>query len=204
MKLYKTPSLVQKAVSGIVWKIPTQKSALYLTFDDGPIPHVTEWVLNTLAQYQAQATFFCIGANVDKHPAIFARLKAEGHSLGHHTQNHLNGWQTPTQKYLANVQEGAQKVGTTLFRPPYGKITSRQATAVLKQGHQVIMWNILSKDYQATLSPQACWQRVKGQAKNGSIIVFHDSLKVETNLRYALPKTLEYFSKKGFVFKGLS
>ena len=186
------------------WRLTAQNPpVLYLTFDDGPIPLVTEWVLDTLAQHQAQATFFCIGENIDKHPQVFAKLKADGHSIGHHTQNHLNGWQTPAADYLSNFKTAAQKVGTTLFRPPYGKITSRQAKAILEQGHQLIMWNVLSKDYNPKITPQACWQRVKNQAQNGSIIVFHDSLKAEKNLRYALPKTLDYFSKKGFVFKGI-
>lgn len=202
MNLYRLASLIYPQRK---WRLKAENPpVLYLTFDDGPIPNVTEWVLNTLAQYQAQATFFCIGENIDKHPQIFARLKADGHTVGHHTQNHLNGWSHSSQHYLNNVATAAQKVSSPWFRPPYGKITSRQAKAVLQQGYQIIMWNVLSKDYQATLSPPACWQRVKSQAENGSIVVFHDSLKAETNLRYALPKTLEYFSKKGFVFKGLS
>jgi peptidoglycan/xylan/chitin deacetylase (PgdA/CDA1 family) len=187
-----------------LWYLPPQyPPVLYLTFDDGPIPEVTDWVRETLARHQAKATFFCIGENVDKHPQVLARLRADGHTLGHHTQNHWNGWQTPKQKYVANALEGAQKINSPWFRPPYGKITGGQARALRQAGFKLVMWNVLSKDYEPRVKPEVCWQRVKRQAQNGSIVVFHDSQKAAPRLKFALPKTLQHFSAQGFVFKGL-
>lgn len=180
-----------------------EKPCLYLTFDDGPIPNITEWVLDELKNYNAKATFFCIGNNINKHPEVFERIKAEGHTIGHHTENHLNGWKTPLNDYLKNAEEAAKKVNSKWFRPPYGKITSAQAKALGNKGFQIVMWNVLSKDYSQKLSAEQCWNTVKRKAKNGSIIVFHDSVKAEAKMRYALAKTLKYFSLQGFQFKAL-
>ena len=187
-----------------LWQIPPQGApTLYLTFDDGPIPEVTDWVRETLQRYQAKATFFCIGDNVDRYPQLLQRLKADGHTLGHHTQNHLNGWKTPLETYLQNSLETVPKIDSAWFRPPYGKITSAQAKALQAQGFKLVMWNVLSKDYNPKLKPEQVWQRVKHSAQPGSIIVFHDSLKAAPRMKYALQKTLEYFSAQGYRFKAL-
>lgn len=174
--------------------------ALYLTFDDGPIPGVTEWVLDKLKSHNARATFFCIGENIDKHPKIFERLKAEGHSVGHHTQSHLEGWKTPYDTFMANYAAAAAKVPHKLFRPPYGRMTSQQANAVLNSGNEIVMWDVLSQDFRKELAPEKCWEKVKGQARNGSIIVFHDSLKAEPRMKFALENTLIHFGKLGYRF----
>lgn len=177
--------------------------ALYLTFDDGPIPGVTEWVLDILKKYNARASFFCIGENIDKHPEVFARLKAEGHAVGHHTQHHLEGWKTDFNTYMADYALAANKAPHKLFRPPYGKMTSKQAQAVLNTGNEIVMWDVLSEDYQKEIAPEKCWETVKGQARNGSVIVFHDSLKAKPRMKYALEKTLDHFGKLGYEFLAL-
>lgn len=177
--------------------------ALYLTFDDGPIPGVTEWVLDKLKAYNARATFFCIGQNIDKHPKVFARLKAEGHAIGHHTQHHLEGWKTDYNTFMADYAAAASKVPNKLFRPPYGKISGKQAKAILSTGNEIVMWDVLSEDYRKDASPEKCWETVKNQSRNGSIIVFHDSLKAEPRMKYALERTLEHFSKLGYTFEAL-
>lgn len=177
--------------------------ALYLTFDDGPIPGPTDWVLDKLKEYNARATFFCIGENIDKHPQVFARLKAEGHSVGHHTQRHLEGWKNNYHTYLADMAAAEAKVPHKLFRPPYGKMTGKQAKAVLSRGNEIVMWDVLSEDYRKEISPEKCWQNVKNQSRNGSIIVFHDSLKAEPRMKHALENTLKHFSQLGYQFLNL-
>jgi peptidoglycan/xylan/chitin deacetylase (PgdA/CDA1 family) len=186
----------------LVWRINDKKKNIYLTFDDGPIPVITDWVLQLLDQYNAKATFFCIGDNVRKHTDIYRRLLHSQHSIGNHTMNHLNGWKTNNQTYIDNVRECEKFVSTTLFRPPYGKIRMRQIFA-LKRNYKIVMWDVLSKDYDQSLTGDQCFVRIKNETRNGSIIVFHDSLKAESRLRYALPKTLDYFSKEGFTFKAI-
>ena len=186
-----------------MWDISTEKKELFLTFDDGPIPEVTPWVLETLKKYKAKATFFCIGDNIRKHPDIFKRIIKEGHAVGNHTFKHLNGWKTSAPTYLEDIKRCQEVMvsnsgSSTLFRPPYGKCTSAQAKAIFGQNQQIIMWSIISKDYKAGLSKEQCFHRIKSQAQPGSIIVFHDSLKAETNMKYALEKTLETFSDYEF------
>ena len=186
-----------------VWSISTEKKEMFLTFDDGPIPKVTPWVLDTLKTHKAKATFFCIGDNIKKHPELFQQIIDEGHSIGNHTFNHLNGWKTSSKTYLENVEACKQEIelhttSTHLFRPPYGKCTSTQAKALERDSQQIIMWDILSKDYKPSLSKEACFHRVKRSASAGSIIVFHDSLKAEKNMKYALVKTLETFKEFAF------
>lgn len=191
------------------WQKSKQDKVIYLTFDDGPIPEVTEWVLDVLQQQQILATFFCIGDNIRKHPAIFQRIIAEQHSIGNHTFHHVKGWETPLEDYIANVKQCQQEIvkhskeGTFLFRPPYGKITKKQANYLLKQGYEIIMWSIITKDYEADLSPQQCLKRTIKRITPGSIIVFHDSLKAEKNMKYALPLLLEYLKKEGYSFATL-
>lgn len=189
-----------------VWSISTEKKEMFLTFDDGPIPEVTPWVLDTLKTHKAKATFFCIGDNIKKHPELFQQIIDEGHSIGNHTFNHLNGWKTSSKTYLENVEACKQEIelysaATHLFRPPYGKCTSTQAKALKRDAQQIIMWDILSKDYKSSLSKEACFHRIERSVRSGSIIVFHDSLKAEKNMKYALVKTLETFNE--FTFSAL-
>ncbi|MFO7744453.1 MAG: polysaccharide deacetylase family protein [Psychroflexus sp.] len=186
-----------------VWNISTQNQEMFLTFDDGPIPEVTPWVLDKLKKHKAKATFFCIGDNIRKHPELFKQIIAEGHAVGNHTFRHINGWKTSTKDYLEDVklcqdEIKSNSIESHLFRPPYGKCTSAQAKAILKNNQHIIMWDIISKDYEAKVSKEKCFRRIENQAKSGSIIVFHDSLKAETNMKYALEKTLETFSDYQF------
>lgn len=198
----KTPKLVQAFMPAYTWRIPTDERVLYLTFDDGPIPEVTPWVLETLRQFGAKATFFCVGDNVAKHPEVFQQILAEGHSVGNHTFNHLNGWQTDPVAYLHNVRRCARLVKSKLFRPPYGKLTPKQR-AFLERHFQIVMWDVLSGDYSLKISPEKCFQHVVKNARPGSIILLHDSLKAERNLRFALPKVLEHFAREGYRFEKL-
>jgi len=196
------PKLVQWMFPQRVWAFHASEKEVYLTFDDGPIPEITPWVLDELKKNNAKATFFCIGDNIQKYPEIFKRILSEGHSVGNHTFNHLNGWKTSTSAYLENVikAENSMRKNSELriqnselfFRPPYGKITSKQAKILLKKGFKIIMWNVLSYDYDANVSEEKCLQNVLKNMKSGSIIVFHDSKKAEKNLRYVLPKVLEF------------
>ncbi|WP_291097028.1 MULTISPECIES: polysaccharide deacetylase family protein [unclassified Flavobacterium] len=211
----KTNTLIKKIFSNYVWDIPNIENKIYLTFDDGPTPEITEWVLEELKKYNAKATFFCIGSNIEKYPEIFTKVIDEGHSVGNHTFNHLKGWQTSTEEYLQNVKlcEAAISnpkskipnlipiaIGTKIFRPPYGKIKLSQSKKLRQLGYKIIMWDVLSADYDASISPKKCLENVLQNVTTGSIIVFHDSVKAFPNLEYTLPKTLEYLKEKGFVF----
>jgi len=205
----KTNRFIKLLFPKYVWSIPNKEQKVYLTFDDGPIPEITEWVLGQLAYYDAKATFFCIGDNIDKHPAIFQKIIAQKHSIGNHTYNHLKGWKTNTATYLENMEQcqaTIQKQGgitTHLFRPPYGKIKPMQAKKLLQKGYSILMWDVLSRDFDATISKEECLQYVLQNVQPGSIILFHDSIKAFPHLQYALPKTLAYLNVKGFVFEGL-
>jgi len=200
--LIKTPALVKWFYPGLTWQKSPTELILYLTFDDGPIPEVTPFILKTLAQFEAKATFFCIGDNVQKHRDIFKQVKAGGHTIGNHTFNHLRGWDTSDKVYLQNTQKCQELVKAKLFRPPYGRAKKSQF-AVLKKQYEVIMWDVLSGDFDTDLSPQKCYQNVVDKSSNGSIIVFHDSLKAFPRIQYALPKALEYWQNKGYQFKSL-
>ncbi len=181
---------------------------IYLTFDDGPIPEVTEWVLDLLKEKNIKATFFCVGNNIEKYPAIFQRIIAEGHSVGNHTYNHLNGHECTERGYVNNIlttsklmsQLGGQ---TLLFRPPYGKITSKQARNLLNEGYEIVMWNAISGDFDGQLDAETCLQKSLESTKKGGIIVFHDSIKTFEKIKYVLPKYLDYFLSKGYRFKSL-
>lgn len=181
----------------------TDKREIFLTFDDGPIPVVTPWVLEILKQYNAKATFFCVGDNVKKNSSVYDQVKAEGHKIGNHTMNHLNGWTNFNKTYFENIQKCNDLVHSDLFRPPYGKIKPTQIN-YLKKNYKIIMWDVLSKDYDEDQTGIECFERVKKNCKPGSIIVFHDSLKAEKRLRYALPKSLEFLTKEGYTFSTLS
>ena len=195
--------------SKYTWRFQSNEKEIFLTFDDGPTPEITQFVLSELKKYNAKATFFCIGKNIQNYPEIFNEIISDGHSIGNHTQNHLNAWKTTTENYIANFLECHKtitqfnkiKFKKQLFRPPYGKIKKSQAKKILKKGYKIIMWDVLSADFDNTISKERCLQNVLNNAKKGSIIVFHDSLKASKKVKYALPTVLKTFSDKGFVFK---
>ncbi|OQA98156.1 MAG: Peptidoglycan-N-acetylglucosamine deacetylase [Bacteroidetes bacterium ADurb.Bin217] len=197
------PLIVEKLYSNVFWRIPQQQKTVYLTFDDGPVPVYTPWVLDILDSYNVKATFFCVGDNVIKYPEIFNSIIQRGHTVGSHTFNHLNGWKTLNTNYFENVCKAAQLVKSTLFRPPYGKITFKQAR-VLSEKLTIIMWDVLSKDYDQSIDGHTCFENVKNYISNGSIIVFHDSQKAFKNLEYALPKTIEWLIEQGFACSHLT
>lgn len=203
MYLIQTPTLIQHLFPNFTWRIATLEKKLFLTFDDGPIPVVTPWVVSELAKYAARATFFCVGENVRKHPKIFVQLRAAGHAVGNHTFNHLNGWTTDNATYLQNVAAGTAATNSRLFRPPYGRLKPQQVRGLRPQ-HRIIMWDVLSGDFDPKLSPERCANNVLHSARPGSIIVMHDSLKAERNLRFALPRILDHFSQHGFTFAALN
>lgn len=181
-----------------VWGIDTFEKNIYLTFDDGPHPVATAFVLDELKKYNAKATFFCIGKNVESNPGLYDRIITEGHGTGNHTQNHLNGWQTADEVYLDDVKLAARNIQSVLFRPPYGRIRSRQARRL--NDYKIVMWDVLSGDFDLSISKEACLQNVLKNTGSGSIVVFHDSEKAWENLRYSLPQVLEHFSKKEYKF----
>lgn len=193
---------------GYTWHKEVAEKTLYITFDDGPIPVVTPFVLEQLKAYNANATFFCVGDNLSKHPDIAKLLLDEGHVLANHTYNHLKGWLTPLNKYLNNIKQCEQElerlqVKNRLFRPPYGRITGKQAAQLRKDGYELIMWDVLTNDYDNSLAPEVCLRKSIQYTENGSIIVFHDSLKAQRNLTYVLPRYLEHFAAQGYTFKAL-
>lgn len=202
MYLVKTPKFVPPLFPNYTWKIPTKEKVLYLTFDDGPVPEATPWVLKELAKYNAKATFFCVGENVKKYPGVFDQIKRQGHSVGSHTFNHCNGWITDNVPYYHNVRYAAELVGTELFRPPYGRIKRKQAQ-FLQRHYQIVMWDVLSGDFDQDLDPAEVAGNVMRNAKKGSIVVFHDSIKSLSNLKGALPMVLKHFSEKGYSFEAL-
>ena len=204
----KTNNIVKRIFFNQVWDIPNTQNTIYLTFDDGPTPEITEWVLNILDSHAIPATFFCIGNNIDKHPDIFKKVIAHGHRIGNHTYNHLKGWKTNNDDYIRNtkvceeaiIKHSEGKINTRLFRPPYGKIKPLQSRLLRKQGYQIILWDVISMDYDKTVTPEECIQNVIQNARQGSIIVFHDSLKAFQNLEYALPKAIQDLKERGFRF----
>ena len=201
----KTNRLIKRIFSNYVWDIPTMEKKVYLTFDDGPTPEITPWVLDQLNDFNAKATFFCIGDNIQKHPEIFQSVRQNGHAVGNHTFNHLNGWKTKTSDYIENVQcckVSIQQLTTDnqqLFRPPYGKIKKAQASLLRKEGYKIIMWDVLSGDFDSGILPEKCLHNVIRNTQPGSIIVFHDSIKSYRNLEYTLPKFLTFLKQNNYV-----
>jgi peptidoglycan-N-acetylglucosamine deacetylase len=218
----KTNRFVKGLFPNYVWDMPNTQNKVFLTFDDGPTPEITEWVLAQLKHYNAKATFFCIGHNIEKHPTVFQKVIAEGHTIGNHTFNHLKGWKTPNATYIENVKRcnsqftpepkanRAKLIHNSqftihnsqfikLFRPPYGKIKPSQSRILRRMGYKIIMWDVISMDFDPTITPEKCLDNVLKNVTSGSIVVFHDSVKAEQNLRYALPKTLAFLKEKGFV-----
>jgi peptidoglycan/xylan/chitin deacetylase (PgdA/CDA1 family) len=214
MKLYwvKTRWFIKRLFRGFVWNMPNNRKMVYLTFDDGPTPEITEWVLGILKQHEIKATFFCIGNNIDSHPDIFQRVISDGHAIGNHTYNHLNGWRSDDIKYLENVAAAEKSIlqhcpsfgVSKLFRPPYGRMKRTQAARVRQQGYKIIMWDVLSADFDLTITPEKCLKNVTDNAREGSIIIFHDSVKAFPNLEYALPRAIEYLKGKNYTFGVIS
>lgn len=205
MFFYKTPALIAKLFPDVHWQVETSNKEIYLTFDDGPIPEVTPWVLDQLNDFGAKATFFMVGDNIIKHKEIYDKVKGQGHGIGNHTFNHLNGWHTSTKEYLENVSKSEDLVETKdakMFRPPYGKLKRAQYRA-LKQEYKIIMWDVLSGDFSKKLKREACLDKSIKNTSSGSIIVFHDSKKTIDKLKYILPRYLEHFSELGYTFKSL-
>ena len=186
---------------GAVWRIKNGKEKrVYLTFDDGPIPEVTPWVLEVLDTYQVKATFFCVGDNVRKHPSVYRQILEKGHKTGNHTFNHIQGWKHTINDFIANTQKANSYIQSPFFRPPHGHVLFPQFVLLKKSGYKFIMWDVVTRDYSNYMTPEKVLDNVKKYVRNGSIIVFHDSLKAEKNLRYALPLAIEWLKREGYSF----
>lgn len=216
MFLHKSNFLFRAIYPEMTWRIPKsnlgESKVIYLTFDDGPIPEVTEFVLDNLKQFEAKASFFCIGDNIYKHPTIMEKVIAEGHLIGNHTFNHLRGWKTENELYHQNFlkcetwinqHQGAIRGQKPKFRPPHGRIKKSQA-AKISATHEIIMWDVLTGDFSQNLSPETVLQKSIKYTDSGSIVVFHDSIKANKNMTYALPRYLAHFKEKGYEFRSLA
>lgn len=209
--LVKTPGFIKKLYPDCIWNFSRDEPVIYLTFDDGPHPEATPYVLDTLKQFNAKATFFCIGKNVAAFPEIYKRIINEGHATGNHTFNHLNGWKSTDEEYISNIREAGKYIDSKLFRPPYGRISRFQirlltASENVKQKaiFKIIMWDVLSADFDVSLSAAKCAKNVISNAGKGSVVVFHDSEKAFPRMKQSLLDTLQYFSGKGFRFESVS
>lgn len=205
MYLHKTPKWLGSIFPDILWNINTEAKEIYLTFDDGPVPDVTPWVLEQLEQYNAKATFFMVGGNIEKHHSLFKEVKDRQHTIGNHTFNHLNGWSTDSQTYIENITKAEKLLGinsTRLFRPPHGRLKWSQYQNI-KKSFKIVMWDVLSGDFNRSLSPEKCLNNSIRATVPGSIVVFHDSSKTIDKLKYVLPRYLEYFNALNFKFKAL-
>lgn len=198
--LIRPPRLLRRIYPSFIWSFPKEKEGVFITFDDGPCPQVTPWVLDELDRFGAKATFFCIGKNVELYPDLFAEIVRRGHSVGSHSYSHVPGWGVPVDDYVQDVDIAAELIRTNLYRPPYAKITRRQAE-ILSVRYNIVMWSILSRDYNRKLGHKACARNVVPYLHAGSITVFHDSMKASKNLWYALPKTLEAVRKLNLICK---
>lgn len=195
-----------------IWRIPTKEKEIFLTFDDGPIPEITEFVLEELNKYEAKATFFCIGGNIEKYPNIFQKIVNQQHTIGNHTFNHLKGWDSEDGIYLDNFRKCEDEIFKqipnpksqipNLFRPPFGRIKRSQAKEVLKS-HEIVMWDVLTGDYDQSLSKERVLSKTLQHTEQGSIVLFHDSIKASKNMMHALPRVLKHFSERGFTFNAL-
>ena len=207
--LVKTKRIVKILFRNYVWEIKTHRKVVYLTFDDGPTPQITDWVLQQLDKHNAKATFFCIGNNIHNNPEIFRKVINAGHSIGNHTQNHVNGWHIADEVYDANVSECDSEIRkfeieSKLFRPPYGKLTWSQSKNLKSKGYKIIMWDILSADFDHNITPEKCLDNVLKNVVPGSIIIFNDSVQAFGNLEYVLPKTLQYLKEKEYECKAIA
>lgn len=201
--LVRTPFWIKKLFNTRIWEIRQSRKVIYLTFDDGPDPVITPFVLDELDKYNAKATFFCIGKNVATQPKIYQRILNEGHAVGNHTYDHLNGWKTNQRVYLENIMKAKEMIHSNLFRPPYGRISNQQSKSLQlpPYGLHTVMWSVLSGDFDEEISSEKCYQRVITKTNSGDIIVFHDSKKAASHLQSCLPRVLKYFSAQGFSFE---
>lgn len=201
MIIEQPPALYRILYHNSYWRIPVEgKKVVYLTFDDGPIPEVTPWVLDLLDEYGIKATFFCVGDNVRKHPDVYELVLSCGHRVGNHTFNHVQGIKMRTKNYLANARLGSQYIDSDLFRPPHGHMRLHQFYT-LRKYYKIIMWDVVTRDYSKVQTPEQVLANVKKYTRSGSIIVFHDSLKAEKNMKYALPKSIEWLKDQGYTFE---
>ncbi len=194
--------LLQRLYPRALWRFSSREKILYLTFDDGPVP-LTTWVLDQLRLHEIKATFFCVGENILKHPEIFDRIKSEGHLVANHTMHHVKGFKLTTRDYLAEVEACEKITGSKYFRPPYGQLRLSQYRALIRREFKIVMWDVISYDYEK-ISPQQCLANVTRHAREGSVILFHDNIKAEANLKAVLPKVLQHYSQEGFKFKTLN
>lgn len=197
---FRAPKILRWLLPGFIWDFPDEKDGIFLTFDDGPTPEVTQWVLDILDKYNAKATFFCLGKNVELFPHIFEEIICRGHAVGNHSYNHIKGWGTATEEYMRNIESAGSIIKSNLYRPPYARISLSQARA-LKEKYHTIMWSIISRDYNRNISGDECAHNVIPHLQPGAIIVFHDSIKCSPNLTVALPQVLEAIKAKGLVCK---
>ena len=200
MFIEQPPKLIRWMYPKAIWRMDPNEKAVYLTFDDGPIPQMTPWVLDVLDKYHIKATFFLVGDNVRKHPKEFEMLKERGHRLGNHTFNHIRGFEWLTKNYLANTEKANELIQTDLFRPPHGHMRWLQYE-LLRRKYKIIMWDLVTRDYSKHLNGEQVFEKVKKYVRNGSIITFHDSIKSEKNTKYALPRSIEWLLEQGYEFK---
>lgn len=203
MYLVKTPDIIKPFAKDFLWQVATTAKEIYLTFDDGPTPGVTDVVLDLLKEFNAKATFFCLGKNVEAHPALYERILNDGHTVGNHTYDHPDGWKTNNFSYFRNILKASQSIDSTLFRPPYGRITPNQVIA-LKKRFTPVMWSVLSADYDNSIDGEQCLQNVLNNVDNGSIVVFHDTLKAKKNMLFALEGSLRYFNEDGYTLRAIT
>ena len=202
LNLIKSPKILQHLFADFLWKIDTSQKVIYLTFDDGPHPIITPWIIDLMKHYGAKGTFFLIGDNVSKHPELFQMYKSNGHQVGNHTHTHVKGWRSRRKNYLKEIAQCAEFVKSSFFRPPYGQINLRSIREIKKQ-YKVVMWDVLSWDFDNETSSEICLSNVIKSTKEGSIVVFHENEKSIKNIMYVLPKVLEHFTNLGFQFKAI-
>ena len=202
MLIEQPPFLYRILYPKSIWRIPVPgEKSVYLTFDDGPIPEITPWVLKMLDSYDIKATFFCVGDNVRKYGEIYDQILSNGHRAGNHTYNHLQGWLSTSKKFMDNTSKAGELINSDLFRAPHGHMVFPQPALLKKRGYKIIMWDVVTRDYNKKLSPERILDNVKKYTRDGSIILFHDSLKAEVNMKYALPHAIEWLQKEGYSFK---
>ena len=193
------PDMLRPFMGKLLWRKSSSEKVIYLTFDDGPVPEVTPLVLDLLDEYNLKATFFCVGENVEKYPEVYKEVLRRGHRTGNHTHNHLKGIKVSTAEYVANVEKAAVHIESRLFRPPYGRIKKSQKNALLEE-YKIVMWDVITQDYNNNMSPISIMQNIKRYSRNGSLVVFHDSIKAERNMLTVLPLAIEYWNSKGYRF----